>query len=131
MNFRRLILVALILATPLCAQQESGASLTISFPDGVTRFHVDEIIPIELSFKSPIPEAYEMSTRNYDRSGRLDIERFHVTPPGRDPLETYYSNGSFMLGGIGSSAMLSADPQIIREELNMNGLRSTSPDIIP
>src|SRR5271154_1796926 len=118
MNFLRLILVALILATPLFAQQESGASLTISFPDGVTRFHVGEIIPVELCFKALIPEAYEMSTRNYDRSGRLDIERFHITPPGRDPLEAYYSNGAFMGGGIGSSAILSADPQIIREELN-------------
>src|SRR5271155_5649448 len=113
MNFLRLILVALILATPLYAQQESGASLTISFPDGVTRFHVGEIIPIELSFKSLIPEAYEMSTRNYDRGGRLDMERFHVTPPGRDPL-----GGLFTLGGIGNSTTLSADPQIMREELN-------------
>src|SRR5277367_5586246 len=96
MNFLRMILLALIMATPLIAQQESGASLTISFPDGVTCFHVGEIIPIELSFKALIPQAYEMSTRNYDRSGRLDIERFHVTPPGRDPLETYFSNGVFM-----------------------------------
>jgi hypothetical protein len=118
MNLLRMLLLGLILTTPSFAQQESGASLSIRFLSDTNRFHVGEIIPVELSFKTLIPDAYEFSNRNYDRSGRLNIERFHVTPLGRDPLEAYYSNGAFIGGGLSSSATLSAEPQVVREELN-------------
>jgi hypothetical protein len=114
----RLALAALILAAPLFAQNESGVSLTIRFADGASRFHVGEIIPLELSFHASIPDMYDMEMRNYDRSGRLNIEGFHVTPPGRDPLERYYSTGAFMGGGLGGARQLSSEPQVIREELN-------------
>ena len=57
---------------------------------------------------------YDMEMRNYDRSGRLDIEGFHVTPPGRDPLERYYSTGAFMGGGLGGARELSSEPQVMR-----------------
>jgi hypothetical protein len=114
----RLALAALILASPLFAQNESGVSLTIRFADGTSRFHVGEIIPLELSFHASIPDMYDMEMRNYDRSGRLNIEGFHVTPPGRDPLERYYSTGAFMGGGLGGARQLSSEPQVIREELN-------------
>ena len=108
----------LILASPLLPQDEIAASLTIRFVDGTNRFHVGEMIPVELSFKAALPETYDMNTRNYDRSGRLDFEQFHVTPPGRDPLQSYYSTGSFIGGGLGSSRVLSSEPEIMREDLN-------------
>jgi len=114
----RLIFAALIFAPLLFAQNESSVSLTIRFADGTSRFHVGEIIPIELSFKASIPGTYDMEMRNYDRSGRLNIEAFHVTPPGRDPLERYYSTGAFMGGGLGGARELSSDPQVMREDLN-------------
>jgi hypothetical protein len=66
----RLTFAALILASPLFAQNESGVSLTIRFADGTSRFHVGEIIPLELSFHASIPDRYDMEMRNYDRSGR-------------------------------------------------------------
>jgi hypothetical protein len=114
----RLIFAALIFAPPLFAQNESSVSLTIRFADGTSRFHVGEIIPIELSFKASIPGTYDMEMRNYDRSGRLNIEAFHLTPPGRDPLERYYSTGAFISGGLGGARELSGDPQVMREDLN-------------
>ncbi len=114
----RLTLTLLILVVPLAAQQESGVSLTIRFANGTSRFHVGEIIPIELSFKASSPDVYDMEMRNYDRSGRLNIEQFHVTPPGRDPLQRYYSIGGFMGGGLGGPRELSSEPQVMREELN-------------
>src|SRR5712692_1852107 len=114
----RLTLTLLILVVPLAAQQESGVSLTIRFANGTSRFHVGEIIPIELSFKASSPDVYDMEMRNYDRSGRLNIEQFHVTPPGRDPLERYYSIGGFMGGGLGGSRARSNEPQTMREDLN-------------
>jgi len=82
----RLTLAVLILVAPLSAQQESGVSLTIRFANATSRFHVGEVIPIELSFKASSPDMYDMEMRNYDPGGRLNIEQFHVTPPGRDAL---------------------------------------------
>jgi hypothetical protein len=114
----RLIFAALILASPLLAQDESGVSLTVRFAEGSSRFHVGEIIPVELSFKASILDMYDMEMRNYDRSGRLNIEGFHVTPPGRDPLKRYYSTGAFMGGGLGGARELSSEPQVMREDLN-------------
>lgn len=113
-----LCLTVLILPSGLFGQQETGASLAIRFADGTSRFHVGEIIPVELSFRTSIPEMYDMNTANYDRSGRLNIEQFHVDPPGRDPLERYYSIGGFMGGGLSSSLTLSFEPEIRREDLN-------------
>jgi hypothetical protein len=96
MKLLRLTLTALMLALPLYAQQDSGVSLTIRFADGTSRFHVGEVISIELSFKASIPDTYDMEMRNYDRSGRLNIEHFHVTPPGRDPpSELLFNRGIY------------------------------------
>ncbi|MGH9709286.1 MAG: hypothetical protein ACRD37_01910, partial [Candidatus Acidiferrales bacterium] len=114
----RLALIALVLAVPLFSQENNDLSLTIRFAEGTSRFHVGEIIPIELSFRALVPDAYDIETRNYDRSGRLNIEQFHVTPPGRDPLQAYYSDGAFMGGGLGGPRLLSAEPQIMHEDLN-------------
>lgn len=114
----RLTLAALILAAPLSAQQEGSVSLTIRFADDTSRFHIGEVISIELSFKAFSSGMYDMEMRNYDRSGRLNIEQFHVTPPGRDPLQRYYSIGGFMGGGLGGPRELSSDPQIMCEDLN-------------
>src|SRR5438552_655347 len=114
----RLIFAALVFAPSLFAQNESGVSLTIRFADGTSRFHVGEIIPLELSFHASFPDTFDMEMRNYDRSGRLNIEALYVTPPGRDPLERYYSTGAFIGGGLGGSSALSGEPQVMREDLN-------------
>jgi len=110
--------VLLMLASPVSAQSDGGASLSIRFVNGATQFHVGEVIPIELAFSASVSDTYDMSTRNYDRSGRTDMESFHVTPSGRDPLHRYYSNGVFMGGGFGSSRLLTSEPAIMREDLN-------------
>jgi HEAT repeat protein len=107
-----------MLAAPLYPQEDSGVSLTIRFSDGTSHFHVGEIIPIELTFRASNLGAYDMETRNYDRSGRLNIEQFHVTPPGRDPLRAYYANSASFGGGLGGPRVLSTEPQIMREDLN-------------
>lgn len=120
MKSLRLALVAWMLFLPLSvhAQQDGGVSLTIRFRDGMSSFHVGEVIPIELSFRALVPDAYDMETRNYDRSGRLNIEQFHVTPPGRDPLQNFYSTGAFLGGGLGGQQSLTSEPQVMREDLN-------------
>lgn len=113
-----IFLLTLTFATPLHAQEDDGASLTIAFTDGATTFHVGEIIRVELSFRALVPDAYDISTRSYDRSGRLDLEQFHLSPPGRDPLEDYYSFGWFAGGGLGSEESLTSKPHIVQDNLN-------------
>ena len=94
----RLVVVLVALASGAFPQSEA-ASLTIRFAGGRNAFHVGEVIPIELTFTAALPDTYDLSTRNYDRSGRLNMEEFRVTPPGRDPLAKYYAHGAFM-GGV-------------------------------
>jgi hypothetical protein len=94
-----------VMGLPLFAQVDNAVSLTIRFTDGKTQFHAGEVIPVELTFSASVPDTYDLNTRNYDRSGRLNAEAFHVTPPGRDPLRNYYANGLFMFGGLCGNAI--------------------------
>jgi hypothetical protein len=77
-----------MLTAPGLAQPDHGASLTIRFAKGTSQFHVGEVISVELAFSASVADAYDMNTASYDRSGRLDVEHFHVTPAGRDPSIT-------------------------------------------
>ena len=102
-------------------QQDSAATLRIQFAAAGSVFQTGEIIPVDLLF-SAAGDGYQMGTRNYDRSGRLNLEQFRVSPPGRDPLHDHYQGGIYggFIGGGASSVdeSLSADPETIREDLN-------------
>ena len=111
-----LTLLLLSIATP--AHPQNLPSFTIQFPLGQNRFRVGETIPIELVLSSSGPDVFDMNTASYDRSGRLDIEQFHVTPAGRDPLHDYYAFGAFMGGGLRSSLILSSELQALHRDLN-------------
>jgi hypothetical protein len=114
--------IFLLPSLPVYCHRDPAVSLNIRFADGANRFHVGEVIPIELSFSASTAETFQMDTRNYDRSGRLGIEQFHVSPSGRDPLHNHYQGGIFMAfigGGLSSGPKyIGSDPQILREELN-------------
>ena len=58
-------------------------------------FHIGEIIPIKLSFSSRINNRHQVNEATYDRSGRMNYERFAVTPAdgAEDPLASYFANG--------------------------------------
>src|SRR5436190_1491768 len=43
---------------------------------GQVSFRVGEVIPLELSFSSAAPKTYQLDMAGYDRSGRLNAERF-------------------------------------------------------
>ena len=82
--------VAIVLATlPLCADQDKDVSLVIRFANGSHEFKVGQVIPLELVFSASTPNIYRFNTASYDRSGRLEMEQFEVTPAGRDPLYSY------------------------------------------
>ena len=102
-------------------QQDSAATLRIQFASAGSVFQTGEIIPVDLLFSVEGGGTYQMSTRNYDRSGRLNIEQFHVDPPGRDPLHDHYNGAvqGFIGGGASSTdKLLSPDPEAIHVDLN-------------
>ena len=89
----RLALATLLLIVPAvwawaenepCSGSNSGpsdASLQLSLKDGRSSFREGEIITLQLAFASTAKEKYQLSTRNYDRSGRMDEESFCLTRP--------------------------------------------------
>jgi len=94
------------------------AQVTINIPDGRTSFREGEIIPLSLSFTSNADKRYWADNRNYDRSGRLNIETYCVEPTARDPLAHYFRTGMSIGGGLGSEQQLSEKPFIATAELN-------------
>ncbi|MBI3477020.1 MAG: hypothetical protein HY010_14910 [Acidobacteria bacterium] len=78
---------------------------------------------MNLAFTSNSNRKYTASTRLGDRSGRLNMETFCVTPDvGRDLLEDYYGSGiwsNFGAGGLSApDRVLGRKPLVIEEELN-------------
>jgi len=112
-------LVALTLplsAQPAAAQKSDPCGAGSSVSDvrfdlalkghGAT-FQAGEIIPLVLSFTAETKDRYSADTREYDRSGRLDIERYCVEPEAPDPLESYFKLGHIG-GGLGGIQALGA-----------------------
>src|SRR6185437_4370232 len=60
-----------------------------------------ELIPLELSFTSSLTNRYQVNMASYDRSGRMNYEKFLVEPSDgtSDPLLVYFSSRSSFLGG--------------------------------
>lgn len=97
----------------------AGLTLHISFRDGRERFHLGEVIAVELSFSSQSVDRYEFSRRSSDRSGRLNMEEFHLWPSStvNDPLQELFRFG-YVGGGPDSLLKLGHEAQIVTLELN-------------
>jgi hypothetical protein len=96
----------------------TDAKVTVAISNGRTSFREGEIIPLVLSFTSTADKRYWADNRNYDRSGRLNIETYCVEPVARDPLADYFRTGPFIGGGLGSEQQLSDKPFTATAELN-------------
>lgn len=131
----RLPLFALALLTSsvaICAQtqpdpcrtalsQPGDVSLQLYLKDGQTIFREGEIIALTAEYSSGSEKKYYLSTRGYDRSGRLDgMEVFCVdSGTGDDPLSDYFNGAmAFIGGGLGGEQDLSSKPYFINLELN-------------
>ena len=96
----------------------TDAKLTLSIPDGRKSFREGEIIPVMLSFTSAADKRYRAVARNYDRSGRLNLDAYCFEPEVRDPLADYFSTTFSMGGGLGGEQQLSEKPYTATAELN-------------
>jgi len=96
----------------------TDAKLTLSIQGGRTAFREGEIIPLALSFTSTVDNRYRAADRNYDRSGRLNIDTYCLEPAARDPLAGYFSTVVPFGGGIGGERWLSEKSFTATAELN-------------
>jgi len=96
----------------------TDAKLTLRTADGRTSFRDGEIIPLVLSFTSTGVKRYRAMVRNYDRSGRLNLDTYCVEPEAHDPLADYFSTTFGLGGGLGGEQQLSEKPFIATAELN-------------
>lgn len=101
-------------------QQPGDLTLRISVKNGQRIFRQGEIITLVAEYSSTNTKKYLLSTRNYDRSGRLQgTEVFCIDPSGgEDPLSDYFKSGSFMMGGLSSDLDPGEKPFVIEIELN-------------
>src|SRR5258705_3548731 len=90
--------------------------LEVSIATKQRKFHIGEAIPLQLAFSSNVKDRYQVNMAQYDRSGRMNYERFSVLPAEGvvDPLPTY--TGS--MGGLTNIKYLSAAPWTIKLNLN-------------
>lgn len=93
----------------------------IRLADGKTRFRLGEVVRVELEFSSRRAQTYALSKATYDRSGRLGVDEYHVSPREgvSDPLRDYFERGrGYIGGGLSSSEWLSEKPARMVWELN-------------
>src|SRR6266567_974008 len=106
----------------LIAKNPDGLTFTLKLKGPGTQFHVGEIIRLELNFASSLPETYVYYNATYDRSGRLQIDRFILdrADGATDPLDDYYhkSLGGFLGGGLRGIGALSTKPEVANYDLN-------------
>ena len=105
------------------AANPSGVELRLRLANGRARFPLGETITLELVFSNTGPGSYVLSTRTYDRSGRLGVDQITVDPRDGvvDPLYDYYHCCLFGFIGGGLSSIppvLTAEPQVIPLEVN-------------
>ena len=107
---------------------DSKINFKVSVVGKQNEFHIGEIIPIELSFSSRLKRRYQVNQASYDRSGRMNYERFRVTPAegAVDPMAEYFASGPFMGGGLTNFEFLKRKPWTIDLDLN-EWVRFTKP----
>src|SRR6188508_31886 len=96
-------------------------TLTLRTADGRKQFHPGETIPIELEFASTIAGRFVVDGATYDRSGRLTIDTYKITPDRGvvDPLLDYLASfGDFLGGGIRGMGVLGDKPFVVKLQLN-------------
>jgi hypothetical protein len=102
-------------------QNPDAVSFEVQTKNKQTRFRQGEVISLQLSFSSNQPKKYHLDSAAYDRSGRLDIDTFHVDPTGgtSDPLSDYFNFGfAFMGGGLRGYPSLESKPYVVKDDLN-------------
>lgn len=103
------------------ARNPEGLSVKLRLADGKQQFRIGEVIRLELSFSSSLPDTYSLNNASYDRSGRLEIDSFVLDHSDgvTDPLRDYFHDGSWhMMGGLYSMSTVNKTEQVVNYDLN-------------
>jgi hypothetical protein len=103
------------------SQNPPGILFTLQLKGGVHEFHPGEIISLKLGFASTLSKTYVALGSFWDRSGRAEIDAFHVEPMEGvvDPLQDYFGLHYGRAGGsVSSNFVLEEKPQYAEIELN-------------
>ena len=94
-----------------------GVSITLRLEEDKSQFKPGEVIRVEFSFSSDMPDAYDLDGRTYDRGGRLQLDKYFLDHKNgvADPLKDYIFGAR---GGISSNPTLSEKPHKITFDLN-------------
>jgi len=68
-----------------------GVSFTLRLEEDKIQFKPGEVIRVEFSFTSDLPDAYDLDGRTYDRGGRLQLDKYFLDHKNdvADPLKDY------------------------------------------
>jgi len=104
---------------------DGNVILQVSLAAEQNQFHIGEKIPLQLSYSSAVKDRYQINMAQYDRSGRMEYEHFHVTPEAGavDPLANRTPGPG---GGLSGFNFLDAQPSTIKLNLN-EWVRFTKP----
>ncbi len=99
------------------SKNPEGVVFTLRLAGGKTQFKRGEAIGLVLEFSSSLPKTFRMEGATYDRSGRLDLDKFHLDRQEGivDPMRDYRRG---MGGGLRSDPDLSEKPSLIHYDLN-------------
>jgi hypothetical protein len=128
MRLLTFLLFAGVTIARVCAQSAPPVDPKIVFKVSLAsnqhEFHIGETIPLQLSFSSTVKDRYQVNMAQYDRSGRMNYERFVVSPAqgAVDPLPDH--TGS--MGGLTTHQFLKPEPWTIKLNLN-EWVRFTQP----
>jgi hypothetical protein len=111
----------------LCSRTSTTTDVrvTLALPSDHNVFQTGEIIPLTLSFTSTAKGRYWADDRNYDRSGRLEIEHYCLEPEAPEPLQSYFAVGAYMGGGLFSTRAL--DTTLFPAHADLNEYASPAP----
>jgi hypothetical protein len=89
-----LLFICSVAINEACAQSEAPLTheviLTVSIASDRHEFHIGEIIPLQLSFTSPVNDRYQVNMAQYDRSGRMEQTKVSsIASPTRRPYGSF------------------------------------------
>lgn len=103
------------------ASSASQDSPQLQLSTNATVYRQGQLIPLELSFTSKVPNRYQVNMAGYDRSGRMGYEKFVVEPADgtADPLLAYFKSETVFFGGaLTNFKFLSDSPYVTHLCLN-------------
>ncbi|PWT87769.1 MAG: hypothetical protein C5B55_14255 [Blastocatellia bacterium] len=118
---RRIAILFLIaLSAAVARSQTDGVDpdvrLEVSVLGNQTEFRIGETIPLQLAFSSKLKDRYQINMAQYDRSGRMNYEKFNLSPADGfvDPLPS----SKWGMGGLTNFQFLTPEHWTIKLNLN-------------